>query len=288
MATQLPRGAPNRGETFLQATVGSMAGFDRTDRRYRASARREMREGVWVQLILSLIGVVGSFAFVGFEHLTFDAAALAVLAFAVAVAFRRRLVHSYPQGVATIDGMLLVLMLAVGVAVVPEPALAIGAFGLMIAASASFVIRDGAGRIVWLAVAVGIFTLALAFAPMDIGLKAQGLYVAGFAAIACAGGHLVSQRRRRRTMGMEALLRQQRRELREAVRTLKTAQKTIDVLEGVLPICAHCKRIRDAGTNAWVGVEAYLEQRSKAQFSHGICPDCMRRYYSYLDSDSTE
>jgi CheY-like chemotaxis protein len=44
-------------------------------------------------------------------------------------------------------------------------------------------------------------------------------------------------------------------------------------LEGLLPICSYCKRLRDDG-DVWVPLERYVAQRSGAKFSHGICPDC--------------
>lgn len=49
-------------------------------------------------------------------------------------------------------------------------------------------------------------------------------------------------------------------------------------LEGILPICSACKKIRD-GQGAWHAVESYVAERTEAEFSHGICPDCMRRMY---------
>jgi phosphoserine phosphatase RsbU/P len=44
-------------------------------------------------------------------------------------------------------------------------------------------------------------------------------------------------------------------------------------LEGVLPTCMYCKRIRDQ-RDAWVGIEEYITKRTAASFSHGVCPDC--------------
>lgn len=44
-------------------------------------------------------------------------------------------------------------------------------------------------------------------------------------------------------------------------------------LEGVLPTCMYCKRIRDSH-DVWVGIEQYIAQRTEASFSHGVCPDC--------------
>ncbi len=47
-------------------------------------------------------------------------------------------------------------------------------------------------------------------------------------------------------------------------------------LEGLLPICAYCKRIRD-DAGSWNSLETYIGQRSKAQFTHGICDDCVAK-----------
>ena len=44
-------------------------------------------------------------------------------------------------------------------------------------------------------------------------------------------------------------------------------------LEGVLPTCMYCKRIRDH-RDAWIGIEEYITKRTAASFSHGVCPDC--------------
>ena len=51
----------------------------------------------------------------------------------------------------------------------------------------------------------------------------------------------------------------------------------VQQLEGLLPICQYCKRIRD-GTEQWQPIERYVEKRSEAQFSHGICPDCYKKH----------
>jgi hypothetical protein len=59
-------------------------------------------------------------------------------------------------------------------------------------------------------------------------------------------------------------------------------------LSGLLPICANCKRIRD-DTGYWQQVETYIHHRSDADFSHGICPDCMSKLYpDYADAISPD
>lgn len=54
---------------------------------------------------------------------------------------------------------------------------------------------------------------------------------------------------------------------------LREALENVQVLEGLIPICGHCKKIRDDG-GYWTQVESYIEHRSKAEFTHGVCPEC--------------
>lgn len=54
--------------------------------------------------------------------------------------------------------------------------------------------------------------------------------------------------------------------------------KEVHLLEGFLPICSYCKRIRDE-SNQWQQMEEYITDRSAAVFSHGLCPDCAQKYY---------
>ncbi|MFH2066818.1 MAG: hypothetical protein ABIK15_16590 [Pseudomonadota bacterium] len=49
-------------------------------------------------------------------------------------------------------------------------------------------------------------------------------------------------------------------------------------LEGILPVCSSCKKIRDDQNN-WHAIESYIRDRSDAEFSHGICPECAARLY---------
>jgi len=50
-------------------------------------------------------------------------------------------------------------------------------------------------------------------------------------------------------------------------------------LEGLLPICAFCKSIRNEAGN-WESLESFISERSDADFSHGLCPTCLRRHYT--------
>jgi GAF domain-containing protein len=52
----------------------------------------------------------------------------------------------------------------------------------------------------------------------------------------------------------------------------------IKILRGIVPMCSSCKKIRDA-EGSWSEVEDYVSKHSEAQFSHGLCPDCLRKLY---------
>ena len=55
----------------------------------------------------------------------------------------------------------------------------------------------------------------------------------------------------------------------------------VQMLEGLLPICSYCKKIRDEGEE-WQPMEKYIQARSAAKFTHGICPDCLREHYGEI------
>lgn len=60
---------------------------------------------------------------------------------------------------------------------------------------------------------------------------------------------------------------------------LKAALNEVKTLSGLLPICAHCKKIRD-DKGYWTHLESFIQERSSAQFSHGICPECAQRHFA--------
>jgi hypothetical protein len=58
---------------------------------------------------------------------------------------------------------------------------------------------------------------------------------------------------------------------------LQEALANVRELEGLLPICSWCKKIRD-DSGFWIKVEGYISQHSRAKFTHGICPDCKPKF----------
>ena len=68
----------------------------------------------------------------------------------------------------------------------------------------------------------------------------------------------------------------------ELIAQLRHARGEIKTLSGLLPICSYCKKIRDDG-GYWHQIEAYIDQHSDAQFSHGLCEACAAKHYPELD-----
>ncbi len=64
----------------------------------------------------------------------------------------------------------------------------------------------------------------------------------------------------------------------QLIRELREALGNVKELSGLLPICASCKKIRD-DKGYWNQIEAYISKRSKAAFSHGLCPECVHKYF---------
>jgi PAS domain S-box-containing protein len=66
---------------------------------------------------------------------------------------------------------------------------------------------------------------------------------------------------------------------RERVMTeLRSALDEVRRLSGLIPICAHCKKVRE-DTGYWTAVERFVSERSEARFTHGICPGCMEKHF---------
>ncbi len=83
---------------------------------------------------------------------------------------------------------------------------------------------------------------------------------------------------------MIAALEQHDRQLRQKIAELEQAMAHISRLEGILPICSNCKKVRHVGTDPkeqgnWVQIEQYLSEKTAAEFSHSICPECREKLY---------
>lgn len=85
-------------------------------------------------------------------------------------------------------------------------------------------------------------------------------------------GYMIYKRDRRQQSLIE--------ELRHALAEIRT-------LRGIIPICCHCKKIRD-DTGYWNQVEGYISEHSDARLSHGICPDCIKELYPETLEDAED
>jgi len=71
------------------------------------------------------------------------------------------------------------------------------------------------------------------------------------------------------------------RERERLIRQLEQALREVRKLSGLLPICASCKKIRD-GQGEWHPIESYIAAHSEADFTHGLCPHCLKEFFPGL------
>lgn len=70
--------------------------------------------------------------------------------------------------------------------------------------------------------------------------------------------------------------------LHKTLKALKDALSQVKKLNGLLPICMYCKKIRD-DNGYWTQIEAYINQHSDTEFTHSICKECEKKIYAKLD-----
>jgi ligand-binding sensor domain-containing protein len=114
----------------------------------------------------------------------------------------------------------------------------------------------------------------------------KGLGLGGVVLAAWAGHWFRTAQLRRRQVALQQEVAERTQHLEERTAQLERASAEIKTLHGLLPICSHCKKIRDE-QGAWQALESYITHRSGAQFSHGICPDCLRRHFPEFADEIT-
>ncbi len=72
--------------------------------------------------------------------------------------------------------------------------------------------------------------------------------------------------------------------LANKVSELQEALDHVKTLQGILPICMHCHKIR-TDSESWQRIDTYITQHTDVNFSHGLCPDCLEKYYPEDDSE---
>jgi PAS domain S-box-containing protein len=77
--------------------------------------------------------------------------------------------------------------------------------------------------------------------------------------------------------------RRKEQERLKLIEELQHALAQVKLLSGLLPICAHCKKIRDPD-GLWHQLETFIHERSEASFTHSLCPECVRHYFPGMKS----
>lgn len=75
--------------------------------------------------------------------------------------------------------------------------------------------------------------------------------------------------------------------------SLSREKKRVQMLETLLPICAHCKKIRDdsnseKGEGPWIRVDHYISSKTETEFTHGMCPECYELAMAELDEEDEQ
>lgn len=110
----------------------------------------------------------------------------------------------------------------------------------------------------WSLIGWGLYVVVFAFLKLETAKNLAYGFLAGFEILAA--------------FGMIAMIVD-----RVRIRA-EQSEKLIKRLEGLLPICAYCKKIRDSNSQ-WKNLESYIEEHTTAEFSHGICPDCLAKHH---------
>ena len=83
------------------------------------------------------------------------------------------------------------------------------------------------------------------------------------------------------------LVKKQRDMLAQKNKELEAVLAKVKQLEGIIPICMYCKKIRN-DSDSWEQLEKYITEHSEAHFSHGICPNCIEETYKQLTKIETK
>lgn len=68
------------------------------------------------------------------------------------------------------------------------------------------------------------------------------------------------------------------KKLKDKIQEIREASEKIKTLKGLIPICSYCKKIRD-DKGYWNQIEVYISKHSDAEFSHGVCVECLKKYF---------
>ena len=120
--------------------------------------------------------------------------------------------------------------------------------------------------------------------PKSVVIIGYSLSAVVGVALILLGGTLLERKRKQLVQSNESL-QKGIAEREKLIADLQEANKQIKTLSGIVPICMYCKQIRD-DQGYWNQVEKFISAHSTAQFSHGICPKCMKEKHPDVDPDA--
>lgn len=133
--------------------------------------------------------------------------------------------------------------------------------------------------ILFFCIAIILLVYPSLFVTFDYGLDMGFRFLLSLLFITIIAYGLESSRYR-----FSILLKRSNSKLISQKENLEVALSKIKTLSGMLPICSHCKKIRD-DKGYWSQVESYIREHTDAEFSHGICPECMKKHYPEYDDE---
>jgi hypothetical protein len=137
------------------------------------------------------------------------------------------------------------------------------------------------GLVAWLhGMAAGLMA-ALLLAPLTNYVYSQFDVAFSYTTFAYSPAYIVLQILAAVSLGRlgrtAALLARKEKALLEANETLQSTLSQVREMGGIHSLCTSCKSIQD-DDGSWTKIDTYLKQKTKAEFSHGICPECARQY----------
>jgi hypothetical protein len=259
------------------AVLGGRVGLSAA--RFQVLERRDIREAVRITFwLVSGVFLVNGTVLASQSPVFAAASFCAVAAMLALQLLWRHGGQRRPHQMAFAIGVVIMAMGIPAAAMTPVVAsMVAGEFAAVVVGCSVFIPWGYRWHGAYLAMAACTLVAASALLRVDEPQRLAVLIVGVLAIGTSLVGNMFTRQRRERAWAQEFRLRQQRAELRRTVARLDAANMTIERLEGILPICAACKHIRDGAE--WSPVETYISAHSSALFSHGICPDCERRLY---------
>lgn len=268
--------------------------------RFRVARARTLRVALYrAALILALISLASSpplfWLYPGAGSMLAVVSAVEAAMWAMIAYLARQIARRYLSALTALVALLVMPGPLLTIATLPaQYATTLAYLALIPLAVALFVPWSSRAHGLWLLVYVGV-TAAFTASPLVASFSTDdrlwivlSVTVAGL--VSYVGQSRAQQSRVRefaeqlRLRALNGRLRAASSELQRLNDELQSALAQVHRLEGLLAICAGCKAVRDEG-GTWVPVEQYVGDHSAAQFSHGLCPDCIRRLYPEMADD---